>query len=212
AVAKSKTTNTSLIDLFIDDYKATGATTPISTFFATNDNSSVIKGNSSESDVRNFLKKEAENAIQNSYKVLRTRIDKFGVSSPNIQIQQGTNRILIELPGVNDEDRVRKLLQGSAKLEFYETYNNVQIYSLLENINKTLATTLKTNQTDSQITSTDSTTNAVDSSKKEENLLAKLGANKEGIDSTNNDSSSVEQAQLMANNPLFSILSPSTYA
>ncbi|MGH2622217.1 MAG: protein translocase subunit SecDF, partial [Sphingobacterium sp.] len=139
-------------------------------------------------------------------------IDKFGVSSPNIQIQQGTNRILIELPGVNDENRVRKLLQGSATLEFYETYNNVQIYSLLENINKTLATTLKTNQTDSQVKSTDSTTNAVDTTKKEENLLAKLGANKEGVDSANDDSSSVEQAQLMANNPLFSVLSPSTYA
>lgn len=212
AVAKSKTTNTSLIDLFIEDYKATGATTPISTFFATNDNSSVIKGNSSESDVRSFLKKESDNAIQNSYKVLRTRIDKFGVTSPNIQIQQGTNRILVELPGVNDEERVRKLLQGSAKLEFYETYNNVQIYSLLENINKTLATTLKTNQPVSQVNIADSTTNPADTAKKEENLLAKLGANKQSTDSSTGDSSDVEQAQLMANNPLFSVLSPSTYA
>src|SRR5690606_39567081 len=82
-------------------------------------------------------------AIENSYKVLRTRIDKFGVASPNIQIQQGTNRILIELPGVNDEDRVRKLLQGSAKLEFFETHNNLEIYPILENINATLANSLK---------------------------------------------------------------------
>jgi SecD/SecF fusion protein len=87
AVNKSKTTNTSLIDLFMNEYKATGASTPIASFFATKDNAAVIKGTSSESDVRNFLNREADNAIQNSYKVLRTRIDKFGVASPNIQIQ-----------------------------------------------------------------------------------------------------------------------------
>lgn len=189
AVKKSKTTNTSLIDLFLNEYKATGASTPIASFFATKDNSAVISGNSSESDVRNFLDKEADNAIQNSYKVLRTRIDKFGVASPNIQIQQGTNRILIELPGVNDEERVRKLLQGSAKLEFYETYQNPQVYSLLENVNRTLATTLKADKPAANVAS-DSTaaTTAADSTKKEDNLLAKLGANQKSSDSAKADS------------------------
>ncbi len=207
AVAKSKTTNTSLIDLFINEYKATGAGTPIASFFATKDNSSVIKASSSEGELKSFLNAEADNAIQNSYKVLRTRIDKFGVASPNIQIQQGTNRILIELPGVSDQERVRKLLQGSAKLEFYETYNNVQIYPLLENINGTLATSLKGEK---PAVAADTTVKAAaDTTVKEENLLANLNANK--ADSAKDTTNAVANATALANNPLFAILSPSFY-
>lgn len=145
AVQKSKSVNKGVVELFVDEYKASGAGTPLASFFATKDNSSLIKATSSDNEVRSFLSKESDNAIQNSYKVLRTRIDKFGVASPNIQIQQGTNRILIELPGVNDEARVRKLLQGSAKLEFYETHSNLQVYPLLENVNNLLASSLKSN-------------------------------------------------------------------
>ncbi|WP_312137371.1 protein translocase subunit SecDF [Sphingobacterium sp.] len=207
AVAKSKTTNTSLIDLFINEYKATGAGTPIASFFATKDNSSVIKASSSEGELKSFLNAEADNAIQNSYKVLRTRIDKFGVASPNIQIQQGTNRILIELPGVSDQERVRKLLQGSAKLEFYETYNNVQIYPLLENINGTLATSLKGEK--SAVAADTTVKAAADTTVKEENLLANLNANK--ADSAKDTTNAVANATALANNPLFAILSPSFY-
>ena len=207
AVTKAKTTNTSLIDLFINEYKATGAGTPIASFFATKDNSSVIKASSSEGELKSFLNAEADNAIQNSYKVLRTRIDKFGVASPNIQIQQGTNRILIELPGVSDQERVRKLLQGSAKLEFYETYNNLQIYPLLENINGTLATSLKGEK---PTTAADTTVKAAaDTTAKEENLLANLNANK--ADSAKDTTNAVANATALANNPLFAILSPSFY-
>ncbi|MFZ4260519.1 protein translocase subunit SecDF [Sphingobacterium sp. HJSM2_6] len=204
AIQKSKTNNTSLIDLFINEYKATGAGTPIASFFATKDNSSAIQATSSEAAVKSFLQLEADNAIQNSYKVLRTRIDKFGVASPNIQIQQGTNRILIELPGVNDQERVRKLLQGSAKLEFYETYNNSQIYSLLENINNILSTTLKSSSTaPAVIDSTAQTVATADTAKKEENLLANLGANKGSADSNAQTDLAAE-----ANAPLFTVLRP----
>ena len=70
-----------------------------------------------------------------SFNILRTRIDKFGVTQPNIQLQDGSNRILVELPGVTEKERVRKLLQGSAKLEFYETFDNSEIFPLLQNIN-----------------------------------------------------------------------------
>ena len=205
AIAKSKTTNTSLIELFLNEYKATGATTPIATFFATKDNAGAIQAGSSEGEVRSFLNREADNAIQNSYKVLRTRIDKFGVASPNIQIQQGTNRILIELPGVNDQERVRKLLQGSAKLEFYETFRNEQAYGILDNINNTLASALKSDKkAPATVATTDSTaTTAADTTKKEDNLLAKLGANKNAA-----DSNAAANAGLEAGNPLFSVLNP----
>ncbi|MBE8712083.1 protein translocase subunit SecDF [Sphingobacterium hungaricum] len=204
AVAKSKTSNKSIVDLFIQEYKDSGATTPLASFYATKDNESSINANSNDGDVKNFLSKEADNAIQNSYKVLRTRIDKFGVTSPNIQIQQGTNRILVELPGVNDQERVRKLLQGSAKLEFYETHNNLQVYGLLENINSTLASSLKSEKP--AVTATSDSTATQDSTKSDDNLLANLGAGTK----TNTDSAAAI-AQMGVDNPLFSILMPATY-
>lgn len=204
ALQKSKSVNKSVVDLFVEDYKASGATTPLASFFATKDNSTLIKASSSDAEVRNFLTKESDNAIQNSYKVLRTRIDKFGVASPNIQIQQGTNRILIELPGVNDEARVRKLLQGSAKLEFYETHSNFQVYPLLENINGILASSLKST---TATTATAKDIVATDSTKRDDNLLANLGAAK----NEKKDSAATVSPEVAANNPLFSILSPATY-
>src|SRR5690606_10320894 len=203
AIQKSKSSNKFVVDVFIDEFKASGSTTSLASFFATKDNSGLIKATSSDADVKNFLQKEADNAIQNSYKVLRTRIDKFGVASPNIQIQQGTNRILIELPGVNDEARVRKLLQGSAKLEFYETYSNFDVYPILENINRTLAGTLQNTDTVSVVKNE---TVATDSSQNEENLLANLGANT----NTSTDTSAAA-TNMAAQNPLFSVLMPSIY-
>ncbi len=204
ALAKSKSTNTSLIDLFVDEYKASGSGTPIASFFATKDNAASVNANSSEGQVRTWLKREADNAIENSYKVLRTRIDKFGVASPNIQIQQGTNRILVELPGIKDEDRVRKLLQGSAKLEFFETHSNPDVYPLLENIDKTLAAALRNDKTSTALATSNDTT-ATDSTASDANLLANLGAK------NNETDTSAVQAQLAQQNPLFAILNPSVY-
>ncbi|GAA0883376.1 protein translocase subunit SecDF [Sphingobacterium siyangense] len=198
AVAKSKTSAKTVVALFMEEYKSIGATTPLSTFFSTKDNAALIKPGDSDSKVESFLQKEADNAIQNSYKVLRTRIDKFGVASPNIQIQQGTNRILIELPGVKDESRVRNLLQGSAKLEFYETYTNQEVYPILENIDKTLASTLKAAPA--------ATTNAAaDTSKKSDDLLSNLTGGKKDA---KKDSAAVNLGQ---KNPLFEILRANAY-
>ncbi|WP_313268791.1 protein translocase subunit SecDF [Sphingobacterium sp.] len=198
AVAKSKTSAKTVVALFMEEYKSIGATTPLSTFFSTKDNAALIKPGDSDSKVESFLQKEADNAIQNSYKVLRTRIDKFGVASPNIQIQQGTNRILIELPGVKDESRVRNLLQGSAKLEFYETYTNQEVYPILENIDKTLASTLKAAPA--------ATTNATaDTSKKSDDLLSNLTGGKKDA---KKDSAAVNLGQ---KNPLFEVLRPAVY-
>ena len=78
-------------------------------------------------EVEKVIREEVEGAINNSFKVLRTRIDRFGVVQPNIQKLSQTGRILIELPGIKDPERVRKLLQGSANLEFWETYDLAEI-------------------------------------------------------------------------------------
>lgn len=209
AIAQSRTTNTSLIDLFVNEYRSSGASTPIASFFATKDNASSVNANSSDSDIRSWLKREADNAIENSYKVLRTRIDKFGVASPNIQVQQGTNRILIELPGVNDEQRVRNLLQGSARLEFFETHPNHQVYPLLANIDNILATSLKNDQATASVPSTTGDTTQIltdTTANDEESLLANLGAARSDSDTT-----ALEAGQLAVNNPLFSVLTPAVF-
>jgi SecD/SecF fusion protein len=168
--------------------------------FATKENSANLKIDASNEDVLNFLRKSADGAIDLSFNILRTRIDKFGVTSPNIQKQQGTNRILIELPGVTDPDRVRKLLQGSAKLEFWETYDNAEIFSLLQNVNSILASTIKSTDTSSASVAQDTT----------KSKLAALGKK----DSSAVDSAaalSKVQAEQAKQNPLFALLNPATY-
>ncbi|MES3017136.1 MAG: protein translocase subunit SecDF [Bacteroidota bacterium] len=170
--------------------------------FATKENSGNIKIDASNQEVVNFLKKSADGAIDLSFNILRTRIDKFGVTAPNIQKQQGTNRILIELPGVKDQDRVRNLLQGSAKLEFWETYDNSEIFALLQNVNSILASTTKAADT------TVVKTAAQDTAKSK---LASLGKK----DTTGKIDSAAAFSKLQAEqsklNPLFSILNPATF-
>ncbi|MDO8991818.1 MAG: protein translocase subunit SecDF, partial [Daejeonella sp.] len=121
AEAAMATGESDFISVFGKEFEKISPNSKLSPLFATKENSANLKIDASNQDVLNFLRKSADGAIDLSFNILRTRIDKFGVTSPNIQKQQGTNRILIELPGVTDPDRVRKLLQGSAKLEFWET-------------------------------------------------------------------------------------------
>ena len=135
----AKTSPANYINLFMDEYKKISPNGKLAPIFATKENAGHIKFDASNSEVESFLKDQANTAVTQSFNILRTRIDKFGVTQPNIQLQTGTNRILVELPGVTDKERVRKLLQGSAKLEFYETYENQEVYQLLTNINTLLA-------------------------------------------------------------------------
>src|SRR5690606_10955511 len=193
---QSRSSQDTYVSLFVDEFEKLSPGASLASFFATKDNATYINANSTNSQVENFLQRESNNALESSFKVLRTRIDKFGVTSPNIQLQQGTNRILIELPGVNDEDRVRSLLQGSAKLEFWETYDNMEIYPMLENVDRALASTLQTAQAETADTAAADSTDA--------GLLAALGA---GQDSTASDSSDNQLARL---NPLFNVLRPAT--
>ncbi|NQV76024.1 MAG: protein translocase subunit SecDF [Bacteroidetes bacterium] len=181
------------------EFEKVSPNTRLATLFATKENSANLKIDADNKSVLDFLRKSADGAIDLSFNILRTRIDKFGVTAPNIQKQQGTNRILIELPGVTDPDRVRKLLQGSAKLEFWETYDNTEIFGLLQNVNSILATTVK---------SVDTTSAAAQDTTKSK--LAALGKK----DSNNTDSASIKsklQAEQAKQNPLFALLNPATF-
>jgi SecD/SecF fusion protein len=197
AESRLKESRQDFISLFGEEFEKVSPGAPLAPFFATKENSQNIKINATNADVLAFLTKESNSAIERSFNILRTRIDKFGVTSPNIQLQEGSNRILIELPGVSDPVRVRKLLQGSAKLEFWETYDNTEIYPLLENVNKLAASTIKP-------TATADTTKAAPESSK----LAALGK----TDTTKKDTKlAQDQAALAKQNPLFALLSPATY-
>jgi len=200
ANVRSRTSQSGYVSLFVEEFKKLSPNATLASFFATKDNSAYVTANSTDSQVESFLQRESTNAIDNSFKVLRTRIDKFGVTSPNIQLQQGTNRILIELPGVTDEDRVRKLLQGSARLEFWETYHNVEIYPMLENVNGALAATLKETE---KATGTTADTSQADST--DAGLLATLGASQDSLDASDSSAN-----QLALQNPLFNVLRPAT--
>lgn len=196
AEQRSKSSQTGYVRLFVEEFQKLLPGTPLTKFFATKDNASHITTHSTDADVERFLERESNNAIENSFQVLRTRIDKFGVASPNIQLQQGTNRIMIELPGVTDEQRVRNLLQGSAKLEFWNTYENTEVYPILDNLNTALAGSVS-----QKVPAADTT--ATDTTQADAGLLATLGA---GSDTTSSEADPL----LALQNPLFNVLQPST--
>ena len=102
-----------------------------------------VNTRSTDAEVEKVLREEVQAAIDNSYNVLRTRIDRFGVAQPNIQSLEGSmGRIMVELPGIKEPERVRKLLQGSANLEFWETYNSEEIIPALQNVDNKLRSVL----------------------------------------------------------------------
>lgn len=128
-------TKTDFIDLFADAWEQTAGGMRLSQVFGTYEMRDKIKPETSNGDVIKIIRDEAESAISNSFNVLRNRIRRFGVTQPNIQKIGGTGRILVELPGVKEPARVRKLLQGTASLEFWETYENSEIYPYLNEVN-----------------------------------------------------------------------------
>ncbi|OOQ56904.1 protein translocase subunit SecDF [Mucilaginibacter pedocola] len=199
------------ITLFVDAYEKLAPNAKLAALFANSSNQDKIKFNSSNSEVEKYLQDQSSSAVQQSFTVLRRRVDQFGVTQPNIQLQKSTNRILIELPGVKEPDRVRKLLSGSAKLEFYQTYDNTEVYALLNNVNSLLGAKAKTAakaDTSKKDTAKAATTAKAPTSLKDSanSLLNKLkNAN------SKDTSALANKSQLAAQNPLFSVMSLVTY-
>ena len=140
ATERQKTSGKQYLDLFVQAYKEIDPHAKLATIFSTFELKDRILLSSTNEEVVKILKTEIDGAISNSFNVLRTRIDRFGVVQPNIQKLENTGRILIELPGVKDPERVRKLLQGSANLEFWETYELSEILNNIVEANKVIAT------------------------------------------------------------------------
>jgi len=133
-----RTSQKGLVQLFGEAFERNNPGAKLAGLYSTMDLQSRVNFNSTNAEVIKVIQSEADAAISRTYNILRTRIDKFGVTQPNIQ-QLGGGRILIELPGVKEPDRVRKLLQGTAQLEFWETYDNAEVFPQLEAVNKKLA-------------------------------------------------------------------------
>ena len=119
---------------FYNEFKTLAPDKKLSTIFSTVSNRGRIDFNSTDDEIIDIINNEVEGAIDRSFNILRTRIDRFGTSQPNIQRLQGTGRIQIELPGVDNPERVRKLLQGVAKLEFWEVaeLNEPEVFQTIQ--------------------------------------------------------------------------------
>lgn len=133
-----KTSSEDFISLFTKGYAELSGNAPLAYIFNTQELKDRITPTSTNEQVVRVLREEAESAISNSYNVLRSRIDRFGVTQPNLQRIGNTGRILVELPGVKEPERVRKLLQGTASLEFWPTYDYTEILPMLEHANDIL--------------------------------------------------------------------------
>lgn len=203
------------ITLFVSAYKKNAPGKPLAAIFATQQLKGRVNTNSSDAEVEKVLRQSVTEAVDNSFKVLRTRIDRFGVVQPNIQKIEGQNgRIMVELPGIKEPERVRKLLQGSANLEFWETYDAPLVAPYLSQLNAALrnnaaAENKKAETADSTATDTvameKDETAKIDSSKAAVNMLTqvkKAGASKAAA----TDAQAIAAAK--KDNPLFAILQP----
>ena len=138
ATEAAKTSNEKFVNLFYATWQRNASGRKLSEIFATAANRGRISLESSDSDILKIIDTEIENAIERSFNILRTRVDRFGTSQPNIQRIQGSGRIQIELPGVSNAARVRNLLQGVAKLQFWEVAEINEFLAELEDVNRLL--------------------------------------------------------------------------
>lgn len=205
------------IALFAEEFAKADPNGSLAAIFHSPERKDMFPRESSNDEIVEALRREAEMALNNTEKILRTRIDKFGVAQPSIQKQQFSGRIQIELPGVKDKERVRKVLQSTANLEFWETFENTDIYPLLEEANTRLRS--RTSAAPEDTTSVAATAVAIDANVADslqvdaalevDTLVAEAdtaGGAEEIIDPLEE---SFDREEFERENPLFAFLSPS---
>ena len=207
ARAEHEVSQSDFITLFINAFKKNAPGRHLSEIFATQQLQGKVSPNSSDKDVEKVLRTEVQAAIDNSFLVVRTRIDKFGVVQPNIQKLEGQQgRIMVEMPGINEPERVRKLLQGSANLEFWETYNSDEIIPYLSQINQREANHRSGAKEEVADSAANDTATVAAAEKAEAKAQAKA-AFKTKKNAKADDAASMAEAKKQ--NPLFSIFQPS---
>lgn len=174
AAKQATTSQDDIITLFIREYHRLAPDAPLAQLFATQQLKDKVNQKSTDAEVEKVLREEVKAAVDNSYNVLRTRIDRFGVVQPNIQsLEDKMGRIMVELPGIKEPERVRKLLQGSANLEFWETYNANEIAPYMQSADAKLRSLLAANDTTNTAAAID-TTAAVAATSATDSLAAAL--------------------------------------
>ncbi len=181
------------ITLFAEAWEETSNGMPLAQIFGTYEMRDKIGPESTNAEVIEVIRAESESAISNSFNVLRNRIDRFGVTQPNIQKLGNSGRILVELPGVKEPERVRKLLQGTASLEFWPTYTNEEIEGYLAEANAYLAQMQAAEETVAEV--------AEEAETESDDILA------EELKQAENDAAA--EAEILKQNPLFALLQPS---
>ena len=203
AKKEEETSQNDFVSLFVKYWKQEGNGRPLAAIFATQQMKGKVSTQSTDSEVERAIREEVQNAVDNSFNVVRNRIDKFGVVQPNIQKLEGqSGRIMVEMPGIKEPERVRKLLQGSANLEFWETYNSQEIVPLFSQLNQRYAAQGGQPVDTAEVAAVADTT-AVDTAKAATGDLAAKLAKK---DTKAADSKAAELAKKQ--NPLFSIFQP----
>ncbi|MBK7085872.1 MAG: protein translocase subunit SecD [Flavobacteriales bacterium] len=224
---RQRSSTEDFITLFAQEWQTKAPNAKMAAVFHSADKKDMFPREASNEEIVEALRREARTAINNTENILRNRIDKFGVAQPSIQKQQFSGRIQIELPGVKDKERVRKVLQSTANLEFWETYDNADVNPLLEEANKRLRSNAASagSAADSLLAAADSTALAADStalpldttdlaadsatadSATGEDLLESLVADS---DSTALDTAAGRE-NFIKENPLFAVLTPSVF-
>ena len=203
AKKEEETSQDDFISLFVKNWKKNSNGRPLAAVFATQQMKGKVSTQSTDSEVESALRAEVQSAVDNSFNVVRNRIDKFGVVQPNIQKLEGqSGRIMVEMPGIKEPERVRKLLQGSANLEFWETYNSQEIYPLLAQLNQKYAITGGEAEEVAADTVAADTTAAATAATTD--LAAKLAAGKK--DAKVADAKATADA--LKQNPLFAVFQP----
>ncbi len=196
------TSQDDFVTLFAKAFKEVAPGDKLSRIFGTYEMRDKINAATSDDDVIKIIRGQADAAMANSFNVLRSRIDRFGVTQPNLQRLGNTGRILVELPGVKDPERVRKLLQGTANLEFWETYENTELFAALSEANTKIKDYLDSQEKSS---AKDASKAAADTAKATDgvnDLLAQM-------DGAADSATVAAEADFAKNNPLFHLLMPS---
>ncbi len=207
AKVEAEQSQKNFIDLFVAEYKKQAPNSNLAELFATQQLKGKVSSKSTDAEVIAVLKEEVKAAVDNSYNVLRTRIDRFGVVQPNIQPLEGQmGRIMVEMPGIKEPDRVRKLLQGSANLEFWETYTTQEAVPFLASLDGRLANAAALDADTTAQAKAAADTTVADTAKQAAKSLDMAAAIKGDKKGAKEAAATVADDQLRKQHPLASIL------
>ena len=203
-----ETSQDDFISLFINRWKQNAQGRGLAEIFATQQMKGKVSTQSTDAEIEAALRTEVQSAIDNAENVVRQRVDKFGVVQPNIQRLEGQSRIMVEMPGVKEPERVRKLLQGSANLEFWETYNSQEIVPLLTQLNSRYAAMMSNENSETPETSENSEVAAITDTTAVDTAAAATSAFGAKLAKGDKATDAKAKEEAKKQNPLYAVFQP----